>query len=215
MPEPGILAVWNNRDAEIAAEYERWYVQEHLPERLAVPGFHFGRRYQAVDAGTPHQFFTYYETHDLQVLSSPQYKACLTAPSAWTKTIMAHWRDMVRALAARVSCAGPGLLGAYAVVARIPPGAEDMALIHSAAAQLWAKESVLGGEVWQAAPDLNRQTTEADLRDRPDANIGAALILHLPREQDAVALLKAPELTTLNAEAVSVYQLLCDLRARH
>ena len=36
----GILAVRNNCDAAIAAEYERWYVGEHLPERVSVDGFH-------------------------------------------------------------------------------------------------------------------------------------------------------------------------------
>ena len=92
----GILAVWNNRDATIAAEYERWYVGEHLPERVGVDGFHWGRRYEAVTDTAARRFFTYYQTDDPAVLASPAYRARLAAPSPWTGRIMAHWRDMVR-----------------------------------------------------------------------------------------------------------------------
>ena len=66
----GILAVWNNRDATIAAEYERWYVGEHLPERVGVDGFHWGRRYEAVTDTAERRFFTYYQPDDPAVLAS-------------------------------------------------------------------------------------------------------------------------------------------------
>ena len=215
MAEHGILAVWNNRDPKISAEYERWYIEEHLPERLAVPGFHFGRRYQTVDSAAAHQFFTYYETRDMSVFSSPQYKACLAAPSRWTQFIMAHWWDMVRALAVRVDGVRPGLTGGYAVVARVNPGKQDMEAVHRAAKKLFAMKGVLGGEVWQAVDDDNRATTEAGLRSAKDENIGAALVLHLAHAADAAALLKASELTAINAESVDLYQLICALEAPH
>ena len=35
----GILLIWNDRDDEIVELYESWYVREHVPERLGVPGF--------------------------------------------------------------------------------------------------------------------------------------------------------------------------------
>lgn len=35
---PGLLAVWNDIAAEDEAEFNAWYVEEHVPERLGIPG---------------------------------------------------------------------------------------------------------------------------------------------------------------------------------
>ena len=52
----GILAVWNDRVADIADFYEWWYVKQHLPERVGLPGWRYGRRYELmdVDSNSPH-----------------------------------------------------------------------------------------------------------------------------------------------------------------
>ena len=44
----GILAIFNDCRAGREAEFEAWFQGEHLLERLAVPGFLFGRRHQAI-----------------------------------------------------------------------------------------------------------------------------------------------------------------------
>ena len=43
---PGLLAVWNDIAAEDEAEFNAWYVEEHVPERLGVPGILSARRYR-------------------------------------------------------------------------------------------------------------------------------------------------------------------------
>jgi antibiotic biosynthesis monooxygenase (ABM) superfamily enzyme len=43
---PGILAIFNNVAPGREAEFEEWFQHEHLVERLAVPGFLLGRRYE-------------------------------------------------------------------------------------------------------------------------------------------------------------------------
>ena len=60
---PGILAIWNDREESIADVYERWYLSEHLPERLGVPGFVAARRYEA-SKGSP-RFLTFYDVESL------------------------------------------------------------------------------------------------------------------------------------------------------
>ena len=45
---PGILAIFNNVAPGREAEFEEWFQHEHLAERIAVPGFLLGRRYEAV-----------------------------------------------------------------------------------------------------------------------------------------------------------------------
>ena len=51
LSRPGLLAVWNDLAAEDEAEFNAWYVEEHVPERLGIPGVHSARRYR--DAGWP------------------------------------------------------------------------------------------------------------------------------------------------------------------
>ena len=57
---PGILAIFNNVAPGREAEFEEWFQHEHLAERIAVPGFLLGRRYEAL-SGQP-RFFNYYLT---------------------------------------------------------------------------------------------------------------------------------------------------------
>ena len=66
----GILAIWNDCAPEGYDHFERWYIREHLQERVGVPGFRFGRRYQLVSGGN-RQFFAFYEVETPAVLSSP------------------------------------------------------------------------------------------------------------------------------------------------
>ena len=44
----GILAIWNDVRAGHETEFDAWFQSEHLLERLAVPGFLFGRRHEAI-----------------------------------------------------------------------------------------------------------------------------------------------------------------------
>ena len=55
----GVLAIWNGIEDEAEADFVAWHVREHIPERVAVPGFLRGRRYVAV-AGAP-KYFNFYE----------------------------------------------------------------------------------------------------------------------------------------------------------
>ena len=172
----GILAVWNNCDSAIAAGYERWYVGEHLPERVSVDGFHWGRRYEAVTDTAARRFFTYYQTVDPAVLASPAYRARLATPSPWTGRIMAHWRDTVRMVARRRHHAGGAFVSTHLAVARFDSGPPPWAALTAAVDDVAGDETVLAAELREAVSN-NGSTVEAGLRDGPDADaIGAALV---------------------------------------
>ena len=70
----GILAVFNDCAPEGYEHFERWYIREHLQERVGVPGFRFGRRYELVSGGD-RQFFAFYEVESPAVLASPAYSS--------------------------------------------------------------------------------------------------------------------------------------------
>ena len=48
-----LLMVWCDVPADKEDDFNRWYNEEHLAERLAVPGFLSAARYETVTAGAP------------------------------------------------------------------------------------------------------------------------------------------------------------------
>lgn len=87
MNPTGCLLIWNDCAVGHEAEYESWYQEEHLPERMAVPGFVCGVRHRALDQQSPH-YMTYYEVQDPQVLQRADYLALLEQPTPRTRRIM-------------------------------------------------------------------------------------------------------------------------------
>ena len=89
--QPGILALWNDCAEAGETEYERWYMTQHLPERIGVPGFRFGRRYLRLEGDR--KYFTFYETDTPDVLWSPEYMQRLGNPTDWTQRVMQDFRN--------------------------------------------------------------------------------------------------------------------------
>jgi hypothetical protein len=79
----GLLMVWAEVPADKEAEFNRWYNEEHVAERLAVPGFLNAARYEAVKGGPKH--LAVYELESAEVLESPAYKKVQANPTPWTR----------------------------------------------------------------------------------------------------------------------------------
>jgi hypothetical protein len=79
----GLLMVWADVPADKEDEFNRWYNEEHLAERLAVPGFLDGARYEAVKGGPKH--LACYELESAAVLESAAYQRVQANPTPWTK----------------------------------------------------------------------------------------------------------------------------------
>ena len=47
----GLLMVYSDVVADNDSEYNRWYDEEHIPERLSIPGVLNAARYEAVQGG--------------------------------------------------------------------------------------------------------------------------------------------------------------------
>jgi len=102
---PGLLAVWNDIAAEDEAEFNAWYVEEHVPERLGVPGILNARRYR--DAAAPHSYAAIYDIESVAALASPAYLERLANPTPRTRAIMPRFRNMTRAVCAIAADFGP------------------------------------------------------------------------------------------------------------
>jgi hypothetical protein len=202
----GILAVWNDRSEAVKLDYERWYLNEHIPERLAVPGFRTARRYEAIEADRA--FFTYYEVDSPDVLVDPTYTARLANPTPLTRSIMPHFHGMVRSVFVETVREGDGIGGAL-VVARYMDGAPTS--LPPAALEAVDRSEIVSAKVWQpAAANVSTDTPESRTRPDPDAVASGAIVVEVAREAAALAL--ATSLNRKPSEAgisIGCYRLLC------
>jgi hypothetical protein len=102
----GIVAIWNGIRPEGRAEFFEWHSREHMPERVAIPGFVRGRRYIALE-GHP-EFFTLYETQTAAALTGADYLARLNSPTPWTRQATQAFTDTSRSLCRVQLSLGPG-----------------------------------------------------------------------------------------------------------
>ena len=81
----GLLLTMTEPPPGMDEEFNAWYDQEHLPERLAIPGFRSARRW--VGEGPPGcgRYLATYELDSASVLESAAYLARLNAPTPWTR----------------------------------------------------------------------------------------------------------------------------------
>jgi hypothetical protein len=79
----GLLMVFSDVPAEHDEEYNRWYNEEHIPERLSIPGVLNAARYEAV-AGGP-QYLACYELASPDAWYADAWQTWLKNPTAWSK----------------------------------------------------------------------------------------------------------------------------------
>ena len=124
MAGKGMLLTSMNIDAAHEAEFNRWYDREHLEERVAIDGFLEARRYVAHD-GNP-KYLSLYSTETFEVLDSPAYRKALANQTAWSKANIAHFQNMIRAVARITVSRGTGRGAALGIIRLRPPaGGED------------------------------------------------------------------------------------------
>ena len=111
-----VVAIWNGIDPDTREQFYDWHVNEHMPERVGIPGFRRGRRYIATDATTHPEFFTLYEADTMQVLQGSGYAGRLNDPTPATKATTAKFLDMFRALSRVLVSHGPGMGGAMLTI---------------------------------------------------------------------------------------------------
>ncbi|MGJ7493358.1 hypothetical protein [Variovorax sp. ZT4R33] len=108
----GAVAIWNDIAEAGRAQFYAWHLQEHMPERVGIPGFVRGRRYRAADAATQPEFFTLYETTTFQVIQGADYLSRLNEPTDWTRAATAYFRATTRSLTRVFASHGVGSGGA-------------------------------------------------------------------------------------------------------
>ncbi len=166
----GVLAIWNGIAAEAEDDFVAWHVREHMPERVALPGFNRGRRYVALD-GSP-KYFNFYEADTAGVFSSEVYKARLDDPTPWTRQVVAHFTDTTRTACDVVLSQGAGGGGFVEALRLSLTGPQDafLAGLSDAAAAVLKTPGMIGVHVLRGLADASSGgSAEKALRSAPDA----------------------------------------------
>ena len=97
MPK-GCLVVMMQPSPDFEGEFNAWYDTDHVPERLAIPGFLAAKRYECVD-GWP-RYLAIYDLAGIDVLESPAYLAVAEGTyTNWTRRVLPRVRVLRHPLA--------------------------------------------------------------------------------------------------------------------
>ena len=207
MADKGILAIFNDCVAGREAEFEAWFQGEHLQERLAVPGFLFGRRHQAISGSCG--YFNFYLVESPAVLVSKPYLARLDNPTPLTRKVMSEiFINMSRTICRRTLRLG-AFRGAYAVTVRFND-APDMNALVALANTLVQDAGVASCEIWSAVDRAGQPLSMEEKLRGGDKKIEACLMVDTLRQADAE--LMGARLTKDFARAdVGVFRVLCQI----
>jgi hypothetical protein len=209
----GILSVFNECAPEGYEHFERWYIREHLQERVGVPGFRFGRRYELVSGGD-RRFFAFYEVESPDVLASKVYVERLNAPSPWTAESMKYFRNMVRTVCDLRFAAGD-LIGSHAVVLRADGAMAPTPAASDLVRKMATEPGIARVQLWTASTKQTpSDTAEAKSRGKDQLTAGAVVVECIRRsDADGVAAKLAGVLPAAfgisGPHVVGTYALLC------
>lgn len=79
----GLLMIFVDIGSEHEDEFNRWYNDEHIPGRLAIPGVLNAARYTAVRGGP--KYLTCYELTDARIWYSDHWQNLLNNPTEWSQ----------------------------------------------------------------------------------------------------------------------------------
>jgi hypothetical protein len=207
MSDFGILAIFNDCRPGREAEFEEWFQGEHLPERLAVPGFLFGRRHQAISGASG--YFNFYLVESPAVLTSKPYLARLDDPTPMTKKVMSDiFINMNRTVCHRTVRKG-GFRGAYAVTVRFNT-APDEAALKATLDVLVADPAVAGGEIWIALDPKGMPVSQEEKLRGGDKKIAGCLMIDTLRQAEAEKI-GAELAKKFPGAEVGVFRVLCQL----
>jgi len=85
MSRRGLLLTVTEPPPAMEEEFNAWYDDEHMAERLAIPGFRSARRWVADVAPGEGKYLATYELDSLAVLTSAAYLARFQNQTPWSR----------------------------------------------------------------------------------------------------------------------------------
>jgi len=180
------MAFWADIATPHQPAYQRWHNNEHIPERLSIPGFVRGRRYRSVREDS--RFLMYYDTTSLDVLTSAAYLARLNAPTPRTRAALRWFSNgnrsayhLVDALGAPERAAPPVIaVATFASPTGAATASEEIRQLRRASMQRLAASSGLERVLEYRLDDAGStvSTGEASVHHAAPSAVSGLLVLH-------------------------------------
>ncbi len=91
------------------SRFQHWYDTEHVPLRMALPGFLAARRYRAIK-GQP-EYLAIYDVADVAVFESPGFIELRSNPSTLTREMLGNVTGLTRFICEKILDIGPDTRG--------------------------------------------------------------------------------------------------------
>lgn len=192
----GVLVNWGGVVADQEDDYNAWHSLEHMPERLAVPGFRRGRRAIGIE-GTPEaqKYFMMYEADSADIFVSPSYLARLNDPTEWTRRILSAYVAPSRTVCRVRQSVGRGV-GGWNATLQFAETLPDSSWL----AEVAKLPGVLGVHILDGDANLGQQPTAEKAfrqsRGDPDRTVASAILIDAFDRRGAEAALEAADRQT-------------------
>ena len=207
----GVLIVWVDLKDEARSAADRWYEQEHLPERITHAGYLRARRFAAVRAAPA--YMAVFEADTPAGLASEGYSRITSRINPRSHAIRAAFTRCIRSTHRRLASFGDAEAGVM-VCSRLRFTGE----VQRAAFEAWAPlhfqpwvqghEAVLAGHALAGAPEVRQRMDSFRETGQADEWADAVLLLELGQEADAdAALLRMLSLDGLAAAGVQAAEI--------
>ena len=199
----GLLAIWNNANKNFLNEYEEWYKNEHLYERLSVPDINIARRFVSLKSN--YNYFTSYEATTPKTFFSNEYINKLNNPTKKTKFVMEFvFKDMSRTVFERKVING-SIRGAFCLIIAIKDKLKKEVLIEYEKNNR-CQEQVYS-EIWLAREIKDFVTSKEESLRGKDNKFESCLYIEFCNENDSIISMKKAKKNFKNAE-IGTYKLI-------
>jgi hypothetical protein len=190
-PGRAFLAIGNTVLPEMRDAYEGWHGQEHVPERLTMPGFLAAKRYICA-RGTESLYLTLYEIAGPEALETPEYLHLLANPTPASRRMRPAMGDFSRHVYRETGRAGQGF-GCHLGMIRWPESAGQAAAPSVALGAVGA-EGVLFARMGRSLPARPHPAFPA----AAEASAGHEIVLLSGTDRKAIAT-RLPDASSLAA----------------
>ena len=199
----GLLAIWNNANKNFLNEYEEWYNNEHLYERLSVPDINIARRFVSLKSN--YNYFTSYEATTPKTFFSNEYINKLNNPTKKTKFVMEFvFKDMSRTVFERKVING-SIRGTFCLIIAIKDKLKKEVLIEYEKNNR-CQEQVYS-EIWLAREIKDFVTSKEESLRGKDNKFESCLYIEFCNENDSIISMKKAKKNFKNAE-IGTYKLI-------
>jgi hypothetical protein len=176
----GAIIMWCNILPEFWDDFVAWHTQEHMFERVGIPGLRRGSRWRSTSR--PNGILVFYDLDDVSVFFGKDYLKRLNDPTPWTKRVMPGVRDMMRTPSRSTATAGAGVGSNLLTLSFKPRAGFEGRLRDWVAAKLvptLMAQGALGVKLFEAETSQSRPiTAEHNLRKDEDRIADWSLLIY-------------------------------------